>query len=230
MKGVVILCAAAAIGIGAAGCTSQSPQQSSAPPSAALKNPTDFPLAPQSKILDVQPFTQTVTVAQGNESTLTSQGAGTYAGTELIAATAESPNALRAWLAHLGEHPPTGYAYVTGSSTVSSRMAQELDLYGVSYAVFRADSAAANRRIVIVAMDPKLVKAKLGLALDLVDRYRSLPQALRDPIDQQFKAKTGFTITQATDPSSPLGMTLGALHQLNDNDQRAVVMIDGSKK
>ena len=141
-----------------------------------------------------------------------------------------SPASLRKWLADLGHRPPEGYVLENGSATASGRVTQTLDVYGISYAAFRSANKAINRGVVVVAMDPKLVKEKLGIALDLVERYRSLPAALRDPIDREFKSKTGFTVTEATDPSSPLGMTLSALHDLQSNDERAVIMVDATKK
>ena len=228
-----VVCVAAAGAMVLAGCTGQS-QQSTTPAStaspAALKNPTEFPMAPDSKIIDVKPFSQTVTAAQSGGSSLSAQGAGTYSGFEVLAASPMSPASLRKWLADLGHRPPEGYVLENGSATASGRVTQTLDVYGISYAAFRSANKAINRGVVVVAMDPKLVKEKLGIALDLVERYRSLPAALRDPIDREFKSKTGFTVTEATDPSSPLGMTLSALHDLQSNDERAVIMVDATKK
>ena len=113
---------------------------------------------------------------------------------------------------------------------MENRLAKTLDLYGIAYAAFRTQKKTPGHGVVVVTMDPKQVKEKLGIALDLVERYRSLPSAVRDPIDQQFKGRTGFTISQATDPSSPLGMTIAALRQLQSSDARAIVMIDGTKQ
>ena len=214
------------------GCNGQSSPSSTAPPTtaAALKNPSNFPLVAGAKIIDVKPFSQTVAANTMQGSTFGRQGAGTYVGDEVLAASSMSAKDLQRWLADLGEKPPTGFVYETGSATASARTAQELALYGISYAAFRSADQAVNRGVVIVAMDPAQVRDKLGIALDLIQKYRSLPSALRDPIDQQIKAKTGFTATEATDPSSPLGMTLGALQQLQTSGDRAIVMIDGTKK
>ncbi len=224
-----------AIAASIAGCTGQShssssTEQTAASPAAALKNPSDFPLVADAKILDVKPFSQTVAAGQGQASMLGAQGAGTYNGDEVLASTTMSSKDLSEWLAGLGQKPPTGFVYETGSATASGKVSQTLALYGISYAAFRSADKAINRGVVIVAMDPSTVREKLGLALGLVERYRSLPSALRDPIDQQIKAKTGFTATEATDPSSPLGMTLSALHELENSGTRAIVMVDGTKK
>ena len=215
-------------------CTGQSQQKTAQPPAVspsavALTNPTDFPLAPGSKVLDVKPFEQTITQSEAHNSLLGGKGAGTYAGHEVLAASTMPDDGLRAWLADVGKKPPSGYSYATGSAGATGGTARTLDQYGVAYAAFRGGSSG-DRGVVVVVMDPKIVKSKLGFALDLLDQYRSLPAALRDPIDAQFKAKTGMTVTEATDPSSPLGMTLGALRELQNSDERAIVMIDGTKK
>jgi len=216
-----------------AGCNGQSQQSSSpatsAPSPTALTNPTDFPLAAGSTILDVKPFSQVIAI-KTSSSMLGQEGSGTYVGYEVLAGSTQSASALRAWLADLGQHPPTGYEYQTGSATSSGDVAKTLDLYGIAYAAFRTQKKTPGHGVIVVAMDPKQVKEKLGIALDLVERYRSLPSAVRDPIDQQFKGRTGFTISQATDPSSPLGMTIAALRQLQNSDARAIVMIDGTKQ
>ena len=102
--------------------------------------------------------------------------------------------------------------------------------YGVAYAAFRKNDPSVKRGVVVVVLDPKSVRQQLGMALGLVDKYRALPAAFRDPIDRQFQSRTGFTISSALDPSSPLGMTLTAVRQLQTSDQRAIVVLDGTKK
>ena len=214
------------------GCTSQSHPAESASPgaTAALTNPTDFPLAAGAKILDVKPFSETVAAGATHTSLLSDQSGGTYVGNEVLASSSMTAKQLAAWLAQLAQQPPKGFTYQTGSGTASGKVSGTLAIYGISYAAFRSSDKAIDRGVVIVAMDPSTVRDKLGFALDLVERYRSLPASLRDPIDQQMKAKTGFTATQATDPSAPLGMTLDALRQLQNSGDRAIVMIDGTKK
>jgi hypothetical protein len=228
-----IIATSIALGVILAGCTGKSQQSSapatSAPTPTALTNPTDFPLTAGSTILDVKPFSQVIAIHTGG-SMLADQGSGTYAGYEVLAGSTQTAAALRTWLTQLGQHPPTGYEYQTGSATSTGHVAQTLALYGIAYAAFRTQKKTPAHGVVVVAMDPKQVKEKLGIALDLVERYRSLPSAVRDPIDQQFKGRTGFTISEATDPSSPLGMTIAALRELQSSDQRAIVMIDGTKQ
>ena len=56
-----------------------------------------------------------------------------------------------------------------------------------------------------------------------------LPQSFRDPIDQQAKDRTGFTISEALDESTPIGAALAAAKTLRDSGQRGLVLIDGTK-
>ena len=205
-----------------AGCSGQTPQ-SGAPQatgaSVALTNPTDFPLEAGAKILDVKPFQQTVT-ATSTQSSALSRGAGTYAGNEVLAESTESAAQLRAWLSGVEAKPPTGYTYMPQSKSLTK--------YGISYGAFKKSDG--NRGVVVVVMDPAQVKQQLGLVISLVDKYRALPASLRDPIDNQVKSKAGFSATEALDPSAPLGMTIGALRELQSSGQRAIIMVDASKK
>jgi hypothetical protein len=57
-----------------------------------------------------------------------------------------------------------------------------------------------------------------------------LPKAFRDPIDQQAKRQTGFTISEATDPDTPIGAAVAALSQLRDFGGRGIVIIDAVKQ
>ena len=211
-------------------CSSQGQQraqpQVSAPRASPLTNPSGFPLMRGSTVLDVKPFTRTV--AANGAGGLASAGAGKYAGTEVLAVTPASEAGVRTWLRGAELQPPAGYVYRTGATSNAS-VKQTLDKYDVDYAVFTAANSPNGRTVAVVVMDPKVVKAKLGIALDLVEQYRSLPESLRAPIDSDLKAKAGFSATEATDPSAPLGMTLSALEQLRSSDKRAIILLEASK-
>jgi len=213
-----------------ASCSGQS-QQGSAPQATphmvALTNPTDFPLIAGSKVIDVKPFSQTINAGSGGASALTSSGAGTYSGQEVLAETSATDEALRTWVAGLKHSPPSGYAVAQGTS---ASVDESLKNYGVSYAAFVKTDSSAPRGVVVVAMDPKLVSTKVGFVIDLVDKFRSLPESMRKPLDDEMKAKTGMSATEATDPSAPLGITLAALQDLGTTKDRAIVLIDASKK
>ena len=66
--------------------------------------------------------------------------------------------------------------------------------------------------------------------IGVVGKFRLLPQSLRDSIDAQAKKQTGFTISEATNPDTPIGAAVGALAQLRDFGGRGVVLIDAVKR
>jgi hypothetical protein len=65
--------------------------------------------------------------------------------------------------------------------------------------------------------------------LSLIDEFSLLPPGFREPIDAQVKARTGFTVSQALDPSQPIGAALTAARTLRDSGQRGVVLVDAAK-
>ena len=44
--------------------------------------------------------------------------------------------------------------------------------------------------------------------LGLIDRYKYAPRSLRDPLDAQVKRETGISLSEATNPDSPVGPQL----------------------
>lgn len=204
--------------------------QSSAPlnqgTQAALSNPTDFPLMGNAKVLDAKPFKQVV--SGDKASGLLSSGAGTYAGTEVLAGTTVLPSDVHVWLASIEQSPPNGYAYQPQAQVAS--MTPVLSKYGIEYAVFKHSDPTKKGGAVVVIMDPKVVQSKLGFALSLVDKYRMLPAAMRNPIDERLKSRTGFSATEATDPSAPIGMTLAALKEIHASGERAIILVDAAKQ
>lgn len=101
---------------------------------------------------------------------------------------------------------------------------------GADFQVFTHSVNGQPRALVVVALDPSLFESKAGPVLALISKYSMLPQSLRDPIDQQVKARTGFTVSQALDPSQPIGAALSAAKTLRDSGQRGVVLVDASKE
>jgi hypothetical protein len=62
--------------------------------------------------------------------------------------------------------------------------------------------------------------------LSYLNRFRYLPAFLRGPIDAQAQAQTGFTVSEALDPTTPIGAAIDALGRLNDANARGVIFID----
>ncbi|HLJ84031.1 MAG TPA: hypothetical protein VKT51_07675 [Candidatus Eremiobacteraceae bacterium] len=188
---------------------------------ATVTNPTDFPLAADDKILDAKPFNQTISSQSG---TLFTQGAGTYAGHSVIAQSSGSLADAKSWLAKLEQSPPAGYSYVQSAARQSSTEAA--GKFGVTYAVFRNGAKGA----VVAVIDPKQAHDKLQIVLAAVDKYKMLPAELRTSIDEQVKAKLGVSVTEALDPSAPIGMTVEALRTINGSDNPAIVEVDATKQ
>lgn len=219
--------ATAAFALVVAGCSSQ--QSSTHGPASGgsaagtISNPTDFPLASDAKILDAKPFNQTVT-SSGSGGTVMSQGSGTYSGHSVIAQSSGSIADAKAWLDKTENSPPAGYTHVTPAQ--NAKATEIAAKYGVTYGVFKNGSKGA----VIAVIDTKVAHQKLGFLIDLADKYKMLPQSMRGPIDDQVKQRLGMSITEALDPSAPVGMTLEALRTINSSDQPAIVEVDATKQ
>jgi hypothetical protein len=214
----------------AIGCSGRpSEQGTSAGPAAgsstatpgAVTNPTDFPLAADDKILDAKPFNQTISSQSG---TLFAQGAGTYAGHSVIAQSSGSLADAKTWLGKIEQSPPAGYTFVSSAARPSAT--EGAAKFGVTYAVFRNGAKGA----VIAVIDPQLAHDKLQVVLSAVDKYKMLPAELRTSIDQNVKAKLGVSVTDALDPSAPIGMTVEALRTINGSDKPAIVEVDATKQ
>jgi len=221
-----IIVAIAAFGLVVAGCNSQQSSNNgpaSGSPAGAISNPTDFPLAADAKILAAKPFNQTVT-AGGGGGTVLSQGAGTYSGHSVIAQASGSIADAKAWLNKTESAPPAGYTHV--ATAQNAQAASVAAKYGVTYGVFKNGTKGA----VIAVIDTKVAHAKLGFLIGLADKYKMLPQSMRGPIDDQVKQRLGMSITDALDPSAPVGMTLEALRTINTSDQPAIVEVDATKQ
>jgi hypothetical protein len=194
---------------------------SSAVTPGTVTNPTDFALAPDDKILAAKPFNQTISSQSG---TLFTQGAGTYAGHSVVAQSSGSLADVKSWLAKLEQSPPAGYRYVASAEHPSA--VEAAGKFGVTYAVFRNGAKGA----VIAVVDPRLAHEKLQIVLSAVDKYKMLPAELRNSIDENVKAQLGVSVTEALDPSAPVGMTVEALRTINGSDNPAIVEVDATKQ
>lgn len=77
-----------------------------------------------------------------------------------------------------------------------------------------------------MAVDPDLLQRKAGFMLSAINRFRYLPAFLRAPIDAQVREQTGFTVSDAIDPMTPIGAAIDALGRLNGAKARGVIFID----
>jgi hypothetical protein len=202
--------------IAACSQSAQSTSSSSAAPSPQATNPIDFPLYSGSTVLTARDW-------HG------SSGSGaSVSGREVIAESSATLDTLEGWLHDVSVNPPAGFTVAaSGSATdAAHRRAQAM---GLQFQVFSHQVGTKTRGLVVVVLDPVTFEAKAGPVLSLIDKYSMLPQSFRDPIDQQAKARTGFTVSQALDPSQPIGAALAAARALRDSGQRGVVLVDAAK-
>ncbi len=200
------------------GCSQsgQSTSSASASPAAAATNPIDFPLYNGSTVLTTRDW-------HGNA------GSTAVSGREVIAESSATLDTLEGWLHDISANPPQGYAVAASGSSidVAHRHAQAL---GLEFQVFSHQENGKTRELVVVVLDPTTFEEKAGPVLSLIDKFSMLPQSLRDPLDAQTKARTGFTVSQALDPSQPIGAALAAARTLRNSGQRGVVLVDAAKK
>ena len=218
-----VLCACS----GGSGTTNQGTQATrTAPPS--LPNPVDFPLEPGARVLSAKNFTQVVNASDASYNGVLMQGNGTYAGNEVIAASPESFDALRAWLAAQISKPPGDYKLQTANNVNDARAT--VQRYGLDFAAFQHTKGGKPQGLLVLVMDPASVTKKLGFALSLVAQYRNLPDTLKAPIDARIKAQTGFSATELTQPQSPIGIALDAINDFSHSNQRAIVLVSAQKQ
>lgn len=210
--------------------TSGTHADTSAAPSAAPTNPSNFPIYGGSRIVATRNFTEKLTAAdlKTTEGAFP-QGVGTYAGHQVIARTDATMDQLSAWLTAISSAPPSGYrSPVEGAELAQARA--NVVRYGIDFAPFVEERNGTQVGFLVIALDPQMLDRKLGPAMGLLDNFRSLPEMLRAPVDRQVKASIGITATQALDPATPLGAALAAYDDVKSTSDRAIVVVDGIKQ
>ncbi|HUZ48409.1 MAG TPA: hypothetical protein VMW12_01570 [Candidatus Dormibacteraeota bacterium] len=213
-------------------CSHGSTTTSGSSPSSetATTNPVDFPLYAGSAVVATRDWHATVgaTTAQ-NQRSIYGQGAGSYAGHEVIAQTSATLPQLESWIDTIDRMPPLGYTVaLKGSALDEARL--RANALGLAFGSFEKPIAGKRHTVVVIAIDPAQLDAKAGSFISLIGKYKMLPAVFRDPIDAQAKARTGFTVSEALDPNTPIGAALGALSTLRSSGQRGIVLLDASKR
>jgi hypothetical protein len=203
---------------------------SAAGSSASTSNPVAFPLFSGSEVLSSRGWHTTISKKPGlADSAVLSQGAGTYDGHDVVAGTQALMPVLESWLANLSANPPPGYAVaMTGNGVDAVRT--HTRVLGIDFVAFEGTDTAKKHGVVVMVVDPQTLDEKAGPMLGLIGRFKHVPSMLRDPIDAQAKKQTGFSITEATNPDTPLGAAVAALDQLRDFGGRGIILIDAVKQ
>jgi hypothetical protein len=198
--------------------------------SPAATNPVSFPLFPGADVLSARAWRDTITARPGvANSAILAQGAGTYDGHDVVAGTQALMPVLEGWLQSLGTNPPAGYHVAVSGNGVEAVRAHTREL-GVDFIVLEDTDAGKRHGVAVMVVDPQTLDEKVGPMLGLVGRFKHVPRLLRDPLDAQAKRQTGFTITEATDPDTPIGAAIAALDELRDFGGRGIVLIDAVKQ
>jgi hypothetical protein len=222
MNRAVIACVCASLVI--AGCAKNQqtagPAQNQSP--GAMTNTTDLPLYEGAVVIDSRQFQQTVDPSKDKTSAFSGLAKGAYAGKEVVASSPATVADLDAWLEKQGAAPPAGYT----KQNVPASVATTAHKYGVDFVAFVSGN---NKGATIVVMDPKIVTAKLGGVLKVLEQYNSLPAPLKQGMDSQVKQRTGWSITELTDKSAPLGAAIAAMNDFKNSDKRAIILVSAEK-
>ena len=189
-------------------------------------NPSDFPLYPGSAVVESAPVDYGAMLAIIKKNDPSAKVGGNYRGHEVILSTPATLPELRTWVGKLKSAPPLGF-HVVASPSGFSAGSSAADANLVSGAYF--ETAGSKRVVFLLALDPKRIRAQLGPALDVVDKYTALPPMLRGPVDQQMKEQTGYSVSEMLDRHSPIGMVFATLKSMSSANQRAIVLIDETK-
>jgi hypothetical protein len=146
-----------------------------------------------------------------------------------VAGTLAVMPALEGWLHDLSVHPPAGYSVAASGDGVEAVRTRTRDM-GLDFGVFQRTENGKLHGVVVLAIDPKTLDQKAGPVLGMVGRFKLLPQSLRDPIDAQAKKQTGFTVTELTQPDTPLGAAVNSLDELRSFGGRGIILIDAVKQ
>ncbi len=213
MKNVLL----AALMLAAVTACSQSTQSQSAgaqSPSPAATNPTGFPIYAESTVLASKAWSE-------------NNGSQHYTGLEVVAQTPATMSQLNTWLKSLSANPPSGYSVAASGSGVEEAHTRARAM-GVDFQVFEHSVNGKRHGLIVLAVDPMVFDQKAGPVLSALNQFKKLPQAFRDPIDAQVRARTGFTASEALAPNTPIGAAVAAVDQLRSSGQRGVVLVDGA--
>ncbi len=211
----------------AIGCAKPKPQQTTVVQTHRnAVNPSDFPLYRSSTVMTIVPVdSEQLFAAMRKADPSAHLPPKNYRGHEIIAQTTASMPQLSAWLAGLRTSPPPGMHFSTTHVDISHDERPDTStLDGEEF-----DAPAARRSVYVFLADPKLIRAQMGFAFELIDSYAKVPSVLRGPIDDQSKQQTGYTVTEMLDPNSPIGAVVGAVKALQGTNRRAILLIDESQ-
>jgi|GEM_PF-1745538 len=226
---VVLACSLlAACGTGGhasgSGSSASSAPGGSAPAASAkpLSNPLPIALPTDARLLQVSNWSQDFKTVP---PTLTGivDAPGAYAGRQVIASSSQSFAATDAWLQGLAQHLPAGYHELS-----KRHFDVHMRALGLDAAAF---SAGGSHGMLVVAIDVRRFRSKLGLVLGLLKDYASIPSFMRAPLDKKIEAQTGVSPADLLEPTTPVGSAVAAMRMVAHGSagRTAIVLLDASK-
>jgi hypothetical protein len=192
-----------------------------------VRNPSDFPLFPGSRVGTVVPVDSKQMFAAIRASDPRAETPQNFRGHEVIAETSASMDQLVAWIERLRKSPPRGFRHVaekgwdTRSKTASGAEAET----GAQF-----DTPDGTRTVYVIAGDPRRLQQQMGPVFALMENYAAVPGIVRGPIDDQAKKQVGYSVTEMLDSKSPAGAVVTAIKRLAPADRRAILLIDESRE
>jgi hypothetical protein len=137
-----------------------------------------------------------------------------------VAGTQAFMPALESWLGDLTATPPSGYSVAVRSNTLDTVRTHTRDL-GFDFQVFTDVENGKRHGLVAIIVDPQTLDEKAGPMLGLIGRIKNMPQV---------RQQTGFSLSEAASPDTPLGAVIGSIGQLRDFGGRGIVLVDAVKQ
>lgn len=225
MRGVLRAFSAAVL-VAVLACACSRPAPNRTVEHETVRNPSDFPLYPGSRVGSVVPVDSKQMFAAIRA---TSHGAETpqnFRGHEVIAETSASMDQLAKWIDRLRTTPPHGFRHVTEKGwDTRSKTASGADAEtGAQFS-----TADGTRTVYVIAGDPRRIRETMGPVFALMENYAAVPGIVRGPLDDQAKKQVGYTITEMLDANSPVGAVVATIKRLSATDRRAILLIDESQ-
>ena len=191
-------------------------------PAKPLHNPLPIAFPPEATLLDVSRWSQDFKSVPPSLTGII-DAPGQYAGRQVIASSSESFARTDAWLQGLAQHLPPGYHELS-----KRRFSMHMRDLGLDAAAF---SGGGSNGILVVAIDVRHFRNKLGLVLGLLKDYTAIPSFMRAPLDKKIEAQTGISPSELLDPRTPIGSAVAALHMVahDATGRTAIVMFDAGK-
>ncbi|HEY6359377.1 MAG TPA: hypothetical protein VIX35_14140 [Vicinamibacterales bacterium] len=159
-----------------------------------------------------------------------------YVGTQELIRTGASLDELDGWIKQLIQSPPQGLAPGDSSSDplqstgkqVNQPAVDALNVFGLVPMEFW--SKDRRRVVMLIVLDPKRVADRMAATIGVIEMWEKMPAPLRAGMDQTIKKQAGFSASDLTDTSTPIGMIMYAARTWKSADARAIILVDAERQ